>query len=207
MAYKPVDKTSDVALLLIDFINPMNFEGAEALVDAATTASAVALRLRKEADRLKIPTIYVNDNHGHWRSERSWIVENCARAGDAARRLVRRIAPRARDYFVIKPHLSGFYATSLPVLLPKLGVNRIVLTGVATDICVLFTAADAHMRDYDLWIPSDAVASESQERRDWALDIMHKSMNAEVRPSTVLALDSWASTVRRRQAPTVAQRS
>jgi nicotinamidase-related amidase len=68
--------------------------------------------------------------------------------------IVRKLAPRGNDYFVIKPQFSGFYATNLPVLLPKLGVSRLILTGIAADICVLFTAAHAHMRAYDLWVPT-----------------------------------------------------
>jgi len=70
-------------------------------------------------------------------------------------------------------------------------VNRLVLTGVAADICVLFTAADAHMREYALWVPKDAVASDRPEHRDWALGIMTKSMDAETRPTTELTLEDW----------------
>jgi len=181
-----------VALLLIDFINPMDFEGSERLLDGARAAARVALKLRTVADELDIPTIYVNDNHGHWHSERSQIVERCASAQNPASEMVRALAPRSSDYFVVKPHLSGFYATSLPVLLPKIGATRLVLTGVAADICVLFTAADAHMRDYELWIPRDAVASEEDARTDWALGIMKDSMDARVEPTTRLTLNEWA---------------
>ena len=115
------------ALLLIDFINPLDFDGAEQVVDAARAAAGVARRLRSEADTLGIPTIYVNDNHGHWHAEHTKIVERCANPDRPASDVVRSIAPRGQDYFVIKPHLSGFYATNLPVLLPKLGVSRLVL--------------------------------------------------------------------------------
>jgi nicotinamidase-related amidase len=101
------------------------------------------------------------------------------------------VAPRDGDYFVIKPQVSGFYATNLPVLLPKLGVQRLVLAGIAADICVLFTAADAHMRDYQLWIPADAVASCRAEHRDWALQIMVKAMDADIRPTTERQLRAW----------------
>jgi nicotinamidase-related amidase len=96
-----------------------------------------------------------------------------------------------RRLFHHRAAVSGFYATNLPVLLPRLGVNRLVLTGIATDICVLFTAADANMRDYELWVPEDAVASESAERTRWALDIMRNSMGAEVRPSKAFGLEAW----------------
>ena len=109
-------------------------------------------------------------------------------AGNVSQRVS---VPGSPDLFVIKPQFSGFYSTNLPVLLPKLGATRLILTGVAADICVLFTAGDAHMREYDLWVPSDAVASVNPERTRWALEIMEKSMNAEVRPTAELSLDDW----------------
>ena len=101
------------------------------------------------------------------------------------------LCPRPSDTFVVKPRFSGFYATSLPALLPALGVNRLVLAGFATDICILFTAADAHMREYALWVPSDAVASETDAHQRWALEIMRKSMSAETRPTAELSLAHW----------------
>lgn len=180
-----------VGLLIIDMINDMSFGGAESFLPEAEAAAEVALALRCEADRLSVPVVYINDNYGHWHSDKSKIVRACLGEDSPGRNMVRRIAPRDDDYFVIKPQFSGFYATNLPVLLPKLGVNRLVLTGIATDICVLFTAADAHMRDYELWAPSDAVASESQERTGWALDIMRNSMDAETRSTCELSLADW----------------
>ncbi len=80
---------------------------------------------------------------------------------------------------------------NLPVLLPKLGVSRLILTGMATDICVLFTAADAHMRDYALWVPEDAVAGTSRERQRWALELMRQSMKATTTATTEMTLDHW----------------
>jgi len=181
------------ALLIVDMINDMSFDGADALRDAATEAAGRILALRETADALGLPVIYVNDNDDQWHSERSRIVARAAERAGGSRPMVERLAPRDDDYFVIKPQFSGFYATNLPVLLPKLGVSRLVLTGVAADICVLFTAADAHMRDYGLWVPRDAVASNSPERTGWALEIMDGSMGADVRPTTERSLEDWVA--------------
>jgi nicotinamidase-related amidase len=180
-----------VGLLIIDMINAMDFEGAEAIRSKAEAVASTVLSLRRRADALKVPVVYVNDNYGQWHSDKSRIVEACSASQSPGREMVRRIAPRPDDYFVIKPQVSGFYATNLPVLLPKLGVTRLILTGIAADICVLFTAADAHMREYELWIPQDAVASENDERAHWALDIMRKSMGAETRATSALSLEGW----------------
>lgn len=180
-----------VALLIIDMINSLDFPGAEKLLSKAGAVAKTVLALRDQADKLKVPVVYVNDNYGQWHSDKSRIVEHYAAPDRPGGSIVAKVAPRDGDYFVIKPQFSGFYSTNLPVLLPKLGVTRLVLTGIAADICVLFTAADAHMRAYQLWAPEDAVASEADERTDWALDIMHKSMGAETASTMALTLQTW----------------
>nr|WP_286207797.1 isochorismatase family cysteine hydrolase [Hephaestia sp. MAHUQ-44] len=81
------------------------------------------------------------------------------------------IEPRDSDFFIIKPQFSGFYSTNLSVLLPKLGVRKLILTGIATEICILFTA-DAHMRDYALWVPENAVVGIDQDQAAGAIAIM-----------------------------------
>jgi len=186
------------ALLILDMITPMDFAGASAMRHEVNEVVATILKLRDAADRIGLPIIYVNDNFGEWHSERYRLVERALGSKDA-QELVAKLAPRDGDYFIIKPQFSGFYATNLPVLLPKLGVDRLVLTGMSADICVLFTAADAHMRDYRLWIPEDAVAAQTRERRRWALEIMKQSMDAEIRAATRLKLSTWAGKDRKKQ--------
>ena len=187
----------NTALVILDMITDMDFAGASAMQRDAEAAARTILKLRDAADEARLPVVYVNDNFGEWHSERYRLVER-ALASEAAHDFVAKLAPRDGDFFIIKPQFSGFYATNLPVLLPKLGVDRLVLTGMSADICVLFTAADAHMRDYRLWIPEDAVAAETRERRQWALEIMKQSMGAETRPTTRLKLPTWVKKARKR---------
>jgi len=181
------------ALLIVDVVNDFAFEDAGDLLGFMDDVAGVIDGLRGQAAALGLPVIYINDNYGHWHSDVSGIVDRCLGQEGPGSEIVARLLPRPDDYFVIKPQFSGFYATTLPVLLPKLGVNRVVLTGIAADICILFTAADAHMRDYDLWVPRDGVASSSAAHRDWALGIMDKSMDADTRPTTELALADWVA--------------
>ena len=179
------------ALLIIDMITEMKFDGASSLRPAAQAAAQAIARLRREADAAEVPVIYVNDNAGQWHSDSTRLIEHALRDDSPGHAVGRTLEPRADDYFVIKPQFSGFYATNLPVLLPRLQASRLILTGISADICVLFTAADAHMREYDLWVPRDAVASTSPERTGWALEIMEQSMHAETRPTTDLCLRDW----------------
>ncbi|VXD02051.1 isochorismatase family cysteine hydrolase [Sphingomonas sp. 8AM] len=179
------------ALLIIDMINDLAFDGGEDLAPAAIAAAKRISDVRDAADAAQVPVIYVNDNFGDWLSERGAIVDHCRAAASRGKPLIDLLHPRDGDYFVVKPQFSGFYATNLPVLLPQLGVSRLILTGIAADICVLFTAADAHMRDYDLWVPEDTVASEQREHQQWALELMRHSMCAETAASDALPLSAW----------------
>lgn len=179
------------ALIIIDMVNALDFDGAERLQEAAEATIRPILALRDAADAAGVPVIYVNDNNGQWHSERERLVEEALADDPPGRKVIEALRPRHDDYFIIKPQFSGFYATNLPVLLPQLGVSRLVLTGVAADICVLFTAADAHMRQYDLWVPADAVAGNHAERSRWALEIMRNSMQAETRDTDAYSLEEW----------------
>jgi|TARA_R100000501_G_scaffold17610_2_gene33066 nicotinamidase-related amidase len=183
------------ALIIIDMISRFAPGGdAEAIAPRALSAARAIRSLRDEVTRHCWPVIYVNDNFGEWHSERSRLVERAAEGGNA---VVSEVMPAEDDFFIIKPQFSGFYATNLPVLLPKLGVSRLILTGIATDICVLFTAADAHMRDYTLWVPQDAVAAEDEDRGRWALEIMAHSMGAQTGRTDELTLDQWFHQLRK----------
>ncbi|HEX8445461.1 MAG TPA: isochorismatase family cysteine hydrolase [Sphingomonas sp.] len=191
MAGTDASAADGTALLIIDMINDLRFEEATAILPAVRAAAEAIVTLRAAADAHDVPVIYVNDNYGQWHSERSRLIERALEQAGDNRDLIRGIVPRDRDLFVIKPQFSGFYATNLPVVLPRLGVRRLILTGIAADICVLFTAADAHMRDYALWVPGDTVAGLSADRTRWALEIMETSMKADIRPTTVRRLDDW----------------
>lgn len=181
-------KRGGVALLIVDMINRFDFEGGEALEKAAGAIAGPILDLKAAMKAADAPAIYVNDHFGEWHSEKSRLV---ARAREHAPELIARIAPADEEYFVIKPQLSAFYATNLPLLLPKLGVSRLVVTGIAADMCVLFTAADAYMRDYALWVPRDAVASRSAEEAERALGIIGQRLHADVASTAELDLESW----------------
>ena len=175
-----------IALLIIDIVNRFDFEGGDALRRNAAIAARAIRTLRDEAAARGIPVVFVNDNFGEWHAEKSRLIE---RADDWLGQTGLR--PQPDDYFIVKPQFSGFYATNLAVLLPKLGVRRLVLTGLATDICILFTAADAHMRDYRLWVPADAVAAEDTQRGSVALDIMRAHLAAETAATSDLSMAEW----------------
>ena len=181
------------ALLLIDVINDLEFPEGEQLLRQAMPMARNILALKKQAKACGIPTLYVNDNFGRWRSNFRTQVEHCLKDGVTGRPLAELLAPDDDDYFVLKPKHSGFFSTSLEILLEYLSVETLILTGIAADICVLFTANDAYMRDFRLIVPSDCVASNTDDDHRHAVRQMTGVLKADTRVSTQLDLDAIAS--------------
>lgn len=167
-----------VGLLLIDFINDLGFEGGENLLHPAMLAAIAAGGLKRQARAMGIPVIYVNDNFGQWRSDFRATVAHCCRADSTGRSVTETLLPTEEDYFVLKPKNSGFFGTTLELLLQYLGIRTLVLTGLTGDNCVLFTAHDAYLRSFRLFVPEDAVASMDKAANDAALLQMRRSLKA-----------------------------
>ncbi|QEG41885.1 cysteine hydrolase family protein [Roseimaritima ulvae] len=176
----------DVALLLIDVINDLEFEGGDKLLQLAKPMAERLAALRDQFRNAELPIIYANDNFGRWKSDFRVQVDHCLHGGVRGKPIVEMLQPLDEDYFVLKPKHSAFYATTLDVLLKHLEVKRLVITGMATDICVLFTANDAYMRDFQVTIPADCVAANSQPQSDAALRLMQRVLKADIRESTAL---------------------
>lgn len=180
----PKQPQSPVALVLVDVINGFDFEGSAGLVRAADAAAPRILALAERARQARVPVVYVNDNFGQWRSDFRRTIEECSRVELPGHHVTRTLVPREKDYFVLKPRHSAFYCTALELLLDSLGARSLILVGFAANICVLFTANDAHMRGYDVWVPADCVASNSPELTKQALEQMRLVSSARVEPST-----------------------
>jgi len=179
---------SAVALLIIDCINDLEFPEGDQLLRYALPMARQIRSLKERARSAKVPVIYVNDNFGRWQSNFNNQVEHCLNDGVRGQPIVELLTPDVDDYFVLKPKHSGFYSTALDVLLEYLAVRTVILTGVAGNICVLFTANDAYLRDYHLVVPADCVASNTEQENRTALDEMAKVLKADTRGSTELDL-------------------
>jgi nicotinamidase-related amidase len=183
-----VPDKSEVALLIIDVINDLEFESGKQLLPYALTMAQNLAALKKKAKRLKIPVIYVNDNFGKWQSDFHKQLQHCLHDNVCGKPLAESLSPDDDDYFVLKPKHSGFFSTTLDTLLEYLGVSTLILTGLTGDNCVLFTANDAYMRDFRLIIPSDCVASTDEHENLHALQHMERVLKADIRPSPELNL-------------------
>jgi nicotinamidase-related amidase len=178
-----VPDKSPVALLLIDVINDLEFPEGDQLLRYALPMAKNISELKMRAAKLNVPAIYVNDNFGKWRSDFSKLVQHCLEDSVRGEPIARILRPKEQDYFVLKPKHSGFYSTTLELLLRCLRCQTVILTGIAGNNCVLFTANDAYMRDYRLFVPADCTASNTQEENNYALKQMEKVLKADIRKS------------------------
>lgn len=176
------------ALLLIDVINDLEFPEGEQLLRFAIPMAQQIAELKRRATSAGVPVVYVNDNFGRWQSNFNRQVDHCLHDGVIGQPLAELLLPDEDDYFVLKPKHSGFFCTSLEILLTYLEVETLILTGIAGNNCVLFTANDAYMRDYRLLVPRDCVASNTEEENLAALEQMRQVLKADTRLSTELDL-------------------
>ncbi|HEX4497261.1 MAG TPA: isochorismatase family cysteine hydrolase [Thermoanaerobaculia bacterium] len=174
---------------MIDVINDLDDVGEDLLNEALPAARRIA-KLKRRAKAAGVPAIYVNDNFGRWQSDFQSLIKHVLKEGGKGRALVQLLRPEEDDYFILKPKYSGFYSTTLDLLLRHLGVRRLILTGFAGNICVLFTANDAFLRDYDLLVPSDCTASNTHEENEQALSLMRTVLKAETTSSVEIDLEA-----------------
>jgi nicotinamidase-related amidase len=178
-----------VALVLLDVLNDLDFPGAFPLVRAAPKLAKNIAALKQHCRESGIPAIYVNDNRNKWRSDSTSVVTHCLDPGIPGRVLVDPLVPSVEDYIVLKPKHSAFYATPLDTLLSYLECRTIILVGLTTNACVLTTACEIHIRDLNLFVPSDCVASPYKRQHDIALELLKTSFGARTTPSRRLNLE------------------
>ncbi|WP_218971027.1 cysteine hydrolase family protein [Alkalihalobacterium bogoriense] len=174
---------SQYALLLIDLINDFEFEHGDALLSYALPAAKQIKKLKQTCKEQNIPVIYVNDNYGQWQSDFRHLVDHCQNHKVRGQPIAKLLTPEQDDFFILKPKFSGFFSTPLEILLQHLGVDHLIITGVAGNMCVLFTANDAYMRNYEIHVPSDCVASNDKIANESALDYMQQVLKAKISPS------------------------
>jgi len=184
---------SGAALLLIDVINDFDFPEGDGLLRLARPVGKNIAELKKRATAAGIPCVYVNDNFGKWQSDFKKLVARCTADDAKGKDFVKLLVPHDNDYFVLKPKHSGFYSTTLDLLLTHLNAKNLILTGIAGNNCVLFTANDAYMRDFKVFVPADCVVSNTEEENRYALKQMETVLKADTAPFQQLDLKALSS--------------
>jgi isochorismate hydrolase len=176
------------ALLIIDMISDYEFPQSKPVERAARRIAPRIAELKKRARSAGLACVYVNDNPGRWRSDSHALIEHCLAPKRRGADIVQQLLPDPTDYFILKPRHSAFYATPLEVLLKHWGTETLVITGVSSHQCILFTANDAHVRNMKLVIPSDCVAGPSVRDSRFALHYFRSVLGAHVSASSKLRL-------------------
>ena len=200
-----VPDESPVALILIDVINDMEFDSGEALFRNALPAARNLAALKQRAHEAGVATIYVNDNFGKWRSDFRTQLDHVLDDGVRGEPIAKLLRPAKEDYFVLKAKHSGFYDTQLDLLIDYLHVKTVILAGFTTDICVLFTASDAYLRDLEIIVPPDCCAAAKMEHHNLALQHMSRVLHVETPSSVDLNPDELVDRARQPQLAQSAQ--
>jgi nicotinamidase-related amidase len=166
------------ALLLLDLISEFKFEDWRQVRAAAQRIAPRISRLKARAHAAKVPVIYVNDTAGRWESDQTSFIARCLAEKARGREIVRCLEPLPQDYFIFKPKHSGFYATPLAELLETLATKELILTGLTSHQCVLFTAMDAYVRDYKLIVPPDCIGAATSTETRHALFVLKEALRA-----------------------------
>ncbi len=156
-------------------LNPYEHSQAERLASRVIEAIPGLRQLLDRAAEAEVPCIYVNDNYGDWNSSAE---ELAGRAMKGAHpELVEPVLPKDSDSFVIKARHSIFYETPLEYLLDQMSVHHLVLCGQVTEQCVFYSALDAHVRHFDITVPTDAVAAIYEHLAEAALEMMERNLS------------------------------
>lgn len=174
---------SERVLLLVDYINPLDFPGADRLAAPALEAARATAGLKSALAAQGVPCIYANDNYGVWQSDFHSLVSSCVGREGASGEIARLLYPQTGDLTILKPRHSAFYGTPLELLLAEMGTRELVVCGLATDMCVQITAADAFLREFACWVPADCTAAETQDARRASLAYMETVLKCDVRPA------------------------
>ena len=161
------------ALLIVDMINTLDFPEGKNLLRHALPVAETIQKYKMKLKKRAVPVIYVNDHFGNWRSSWEEVYNHCTQPEFLGAKLSHLLKPQDDDYFVLKPKHSGFYSTNLDVLLDDLKVDELILTGIAGNICVLFTANDAYMRGFKIHVPANCIASNSTKYNEYAIRQLH----------------------------------
>jgi nicotinamidase-related amidase len=180
--------TGGLVLLIIDMISSWDFPDADKLLPQAARVAPAIAALKARCRRAGVPVIYANDNRGQWRSDFRQVVSDSIAHGGQGARITTQLEPDVDDYFVLKPKHSAFFGTPLDLLLQHLHAHRLILTGVSSDQCVVNTATDARMRDYEVLVPPDCIASQTTKRNNGAIAHFAEVLGVPTTPSTRLRL-------------------
>lgn len=180
------------AIILIDVINDLEFKEGQQFLSTAIAVAQNIKQLLDQAHLKNIPVIYVNDNFGKWRSDFKNQINHCLHDRVIGQPIAQLLLPTPDDYYVLKTKNSAFYNTPLDLLLRYLKTKTVILAGFTTDTCIKFSALDAYLRDYQIIIHQDGVASFDQSAHQQALEYFQTHLKSQIL-STKQIIDQFSN--------------
>ncbi|MDR6672299.1 isochorismatase family cysteine hydrolase [Xanthomonas sp. 1678] len=168
------------ALLIVDMVSRFDFPDGARLAKAALPVAERIAQLRTRFHRRDWPVVFANDNFADWQTDFEGLWTLCADPAQRGAQIAKLLAPQPQDYYVLKPKHSAFLDSALQILLSRLQATRLLVTGVATDACVLATAIDARMRDFQVQVPPSCCATFGAARQQRALRLLHDAFAVSV---------------------------
>ena len=125
------------------------------------------------------PVIHLTDDHLENDAEFAMFPPHAIH-GTAGAEIIPEVAPQVGDVRIPKRRYSGFFGTDLDITLRERGVDTLRLVGDCTNICVLYTAADARNLGYSVEVVKDGVTSFDLEAHHDALRELEKTLGAKL---------------------------
>ncbi len=168
-----------VAFLVVDMLNDfVQDNGALPVPKAKEIIPAIKRRL-EEARKNGWLVIYLADTHA--KNDKEFEVwGKHAVKGTWGNMVIDELTPLPDEMVIPKRRFSGFFGTDLDLVLRENNIEKVVVTGVLTNICVMYTASDAYQRGYKVVIPEDSVASVDDEMNRFAIRQMKEVVGAEI---------------------------
>lgn len=156
-----MEKIQNAAILVVDMLN--DFVTGALACDRGKAIVPATAQLLEAARKKNVPVIFCNDAHikGIDRELKLW--GDHAIAGTKGAEVIPELGLCEQDYVVPKRRYSGFFQTSLDILLKELGVQTVIMTGLHAHMCVRHTSADAYCLGYNVIVAKEATDSFTEE--------------------------------------------
>jgi len=167
------------ALLVIDMLNDFVLEGAPLRVPKIEKIIEPIKREISKARSERYQVIYLCDSHEEDDKEFELFPPHAVKNTEGSK-IIDDLKPEGSDLIVRKNTFSGFLNTNLDEILKKLSVEKLIVTGDVTNICILYTVADAVMRGYKVDIIKDAIIGIDRKDHNFALEQMKKIFKVNI---------------------------
>ena len=198
------------ALLVVDVQNDfVSSKGSAAQrgedVKAAQAMVPKLIRLIEEARRVGLTVVYIRTTHSEWTDTPSWIyrksqqsaLDTC-REGTWGTEFYQGISPLPSERVVIKHRYSAFINTDLNTVLKAKGIESVLVTGVATNVCVETTARDAYMYDYYVTMVEDGAAAYDPKLHESTLENIRRHFGLVATSKEII--ETWKGLAQRKAA-------